>query len=249
MSSAVVLSHIGLGDIVGFNPAINYLSTKHDEVFIYTKQNNFKNTSELYKHNNNIKIITTHSNNTQSLINEIITSSNQLKDRIDNLVIYKAGVFKINSQPTINVPDNFYRDIGLDNSIYESYFKISENFYEKKELSNLLPDNFIFTVGQSSSKNISQKIKNNIKSNNLIINTSENIYDKNHSFYHIANKFINLPFLEYVPIIKKAKEIHIIDSAFCLLCKFLSNDEQKKILYNESGCKLSEIFFKDWNII
>ena len=137
MSSAVVLSHLGLGDIVGFNPAINYLNTKHDKVFIYTKQKNLKNVSELYKHNSNIKIITTQGkfdNNTQLLVNEVNELTNQLKNKIDDLVIYKAGVFKINSQPTINVPDNFYRDIGLDNSIYESYFKISENFYEKKEL-------------------------------------------------------------------------------------------------------------------
>jgi len=252
MNDALVISHMGLGDMIGFNPAINYLTTKHQYVYIYSKKRNYKNVIEMYKHNKNIKIIclSEHADdNMNQEYFEINKYTSNLKNENDSLVLYTAGNYNPQRESFIDLPDHFYKDIKLDFSIYDNYFKISDEFYQETSLSKSLPDNFIFTVSKSSTENISEKIKNNIKSNHLVINTFQNLYDETSEFYEVADKFINLPIFEYVPIIQKAKELHIIDSAFSLLCKFISTESQEKFLYKQSGYSLSSNFFRNWTLI
>ena len=249
MNNALVISHMGLGDMVAFNPVLNYMAEKYETVYTPSKKRNYKNVSEMYKHNSKINVISLseHSdNNFRQEIYEIQQSAKNLSEHSDNLEIYAVGYYNTNRHCFQDLPDNFYKDIGLDISIYDNYFKISDELYEESELSKLLPENFIFTVSKSSTQNIKDKIKSNIISDDLILNTFENLYDKNDKHYELAEKFVNLPFFDYVPVIQKANEIHVIDSAFSLLCRFTSNESQKRVLYCQSGFSPSDNFFKNW---
>ncbi|MFY7729237.1 MAG: hypothetical protein ACOVRN_06955, partial [Flavobacterium sp.] len=50
--------------------------------------------------------------------------------------------------------------------------------------------------------------------NTIIICANENVYPTNHSKYDIANQYVNIPIAHYIDIIKRASEIHVIDSCF-----------------------------------
>ena len=87
-----------------------------------------------------------------------------------------------------------------------------------------------------------------VESNLLLIDPSINHYKEGHEYYDKAQQFLNLPILEYVPLIKNAEEVHVTDSAFCSLAKFSPTKTQKGFVYNKSGYSLSKTFFKGWEI-
>ena len=93
------------------------------------------------------------------------------------------------------------------------------------------------------------KILEKISNNYLIINPHLNVYEKNHEHYELSQTFLDLKMFDYVNVIKNAKEVHLIDSSFSLLSKFVSPKKSKKFLYNKSGYKLSSGFFSGWEII
>jgi hypothetical protein len=98
--------------------------------------------------------------------------------------------------------------------------------------------NIVFCHTQSSTKTISlpENIKKYVYDDKyIIICANENAYNKNHSHFEIANKFINIPIAEYIDVIKNACEIFIIDSCFSCIVHPLSELNKlntKKIKYH-----------------
>ena len=43
---------------------------------------------------------------------------------------------------------------------------------------------------------------------------NKNIYPSDHEHYHLSEIFVNMEVAYYIDVIKKAKEIHVIDSCF-----------------------------------
>ena len=70
----------------------------------------------------------------------------------------------------------------------------------------------------------------------IIICPNKNLYDKTHANYELAEKYIMLRVADYIDIIKKAEEIHVVNSCFScmvyplLLAKKLS--ASKCIIYD-----------------
>lgn len=247
MKDLVILSHLGMGDMIGIIPAIRFFCEKYNAVYIFCKQTNLNNVTTMYADLKNLTIISVEYNFDPSkeieVINGIIQNNN-----LSECDILKAGIYK-NSLNFSNLPDNFYMDLGLDLNVYNTHFKLPEDCLN--DYSYLLEDKeFYFINGTSSTKNIDNEILSYIKSysNTILINPNNNLYNKTDVNYDLANKFVGLPIFDYVTTIRKAKEIHIIDSAFSLLSKFVATKETKKYIYNRSGYSLSTNFFKDWEI-
>lgn len=109
---------------------------------------------------------------------------------------------------------DFYHNIGLDLSIYYEYFDIpqSKNTPNVTEEYNII---FAHTKGSDKSIQIPDVISKYINNENtIIICANENVYPTNHSKYDIANQYVNIPIAHYIDIIKRASEIHVIDSCF-----------------------------------
>ena len=105
-----------------------------------------------------------------------------------------------------------------------------------KNVENL---NVIITHTQASNKD-SKMILNEIvkylnNDNYIVINISKTVYDINHKYYNITKSLEMLPFESYIPLLKIAKEVYLIDSCiFCLSYHYLP-ESSKNICYIRVG--------------
>jgi hypothetical protein len=246
MSNLVILSHLGMGDMIGVIPAVRYFCSLYSTVYIFSKESSIRNVKTMYSDLHNLKIISIDSNLNPS--REVAVVEKTVSDlNIPECKILRSGIYK-NSNNYQNLPDNFYLDLGVDFSVYDSYFKLPEE--QLKDYSYLLEGkDFYFVNGTSSTKNIDGEILSKLDiGNNILINPNNNLYTKENVNWDLAEKFVGLPLFDYVTTIRKAKEIHVIDSAFSLLSKFVSIDSTRKYIYNRSGYTLSPSFFRGWEV-
>jgi len=246
MNEAVVLSHLGMGDMIGISPAVRHYCKKYDEVYIFTKEKNSKNVFSLYDDVPNLNIITIDNDSTSEL-KQINFYLNQIESDFD---LISSGLYKEDRSEFVNLPDNFYNDFDLDYSVYEEEFNLPNKVFEDNTLLDLLDSvEYNFVVGTSSTKDITEEILDTIEDDLFIVNPSKNVYREEDPRYQLAEKFLNLPLFDYTNIIKNAKGVYLIDSSFSLLSKFVASKDTKKVLYNRSGYDLSSNFFSDWEIL
>ena len=246
MDEAVILSHLGMGDMIGISPAVRHYCKKYKEVYIFTKERNSKNVFAMYDDVSNLNIITITDDYT-SEFEQVNFYLNELDDKCD---IIRSGLYKQGRSAFKNLPDNFYNDFGLDYSVYEEEFDIPSEVANNETYSSLLDGiEYNFVMGTSSTKDVTDEIVESIEDDFLVISPSKNVYDEDDDRYQLVEKFLNLPLLDYTNIIKNAKGIYLIDSSFSLLSKFVASKNSKKVLYNRSGYNLSMQFFNGWEII
>ena len=246
MNEAVTLSHLGMGDMIGISPAVRHYCKKYKEVYIFTKERNSKNVFAMYDDVSNLNIITITDDHT-SEFEQVNFYLNELDDKCD---IIRSGLYKQGRSAFKNLPDNFYNDFGLDYSVYEEEFDIPSEVTNNETYSSLLDGiEYNFVMGTSSTKDVTDEIVESIEDDFLVISPSKNVYDEDDDRYQLAEKFLNLPLLDYVNVIKNAKGVYLIDSSFSLLSKFVASKDSKKVLYNKSGYELSPNFFSGWEIV
>jgi hypothetical protein len=246
MNDAVILSHLGMGDMIGISPAIRHYCKKYNEVYIFSKEKNSKNVFAMYDDVPNLNII--------AIDNDSNLESQQINFYLSEIEsdfdLISSGLYKKNRAEFTNLPDNFYDDFDLDYSVYEEEFNLPNKILEDKTYFDLLDGiDYNFIVGTSSTKDINEEILESIEDDLFIINPSKNVYTEEDPRYQLAEKFLNLPLFDYTNIIKNAKGIYLIDSSFSLLSKFVASKNSKKVLYNRSGYNLSMQFFNGWEII
>ena len=249
--SAYIVSHNGFGDNITMIGAINFLLLHYNNIYLLCKDKYESNVKLLFNDKNVITIpfnSKSEESSCKKIIDNIYSNNDTdificgchkryLKSKITNPTILKYNKnnkYNITKWQHIKM---FYNDMNLDLSIYYDYFDI--NSTEKSiELYNEIKDiNIIFCHTQSSTKTISlsENIKTYINDNKyIIICANENVYNKNHTHFEVANKFINIPVAEYIDVIKNACEIFIIDSCFSCIVHPLSVSNKlntKKIEY------------------
>jgi hypothetical protein len=250
MKNAIVLTHMGMGDITCISPAIRYYAKKYENIYIACKERYFKNCLRLYEDVGNINILKLSPLANDSEHQERLEINKFVNDFDDEYHLLTCGIYKESHNSFVHLPDNFYMDLGLELEIYEKYFSLPKRLYENEYFNNIIEKYaYIFVHGKTSLVDYTDRIIFNISTDNVLLCPSKNLYHKNHEYYDIAESVIDLPFFDYVPLIQNAQEIHLVGSSFSCLSKFISQTGIKKYLYNYSNCGISTNFLKDWTII
>jgi len=278
MKRVFLLFHQGLGDHLNMNGAVRYFSTIYEEIYYLVTQNYLENVRLFFEDlelQNKIKYVILKTVDYQNFALDYSTREKILKMfpqvPID-IEIKKVGFFlhendragwTVNNNRTKrylnNLPKNFYDDIGVDFSHFRKSFAIPKINTEKNNLPSDLSSKTIMFVHDTCSDNKMTRFGNILKkffyqdSNTILINVSENMYQVGHQNYEIAQKYVNLPILSYVPIICRASEIHVSDSSFfCLAIHLVNTALQKCIVYPRTGSSYqSKYHFIDqgWNYV
>ena len=233
LQTAYFLSHNGLGDNITSIGAINFLSNYFETIYFLCK-NSYLNNVQLLLNQDCVKIVPFDAKNEYVECKNIIKNAYNNDNKINIFICGSCHTRYLKSVIThselINYVQNdkgytihynhikqFYYDIGLDLSIYYDYFNIPSSVASNKYYDALENYNIIFLHTKSSVReidlsNIINKYIDN--SNYIIICANKNVYPPYHEHYQLSEIFVNIEVAYYIDVIKKAKEIHVIDSCF-----------------------------------
>jgi len=222
VKKALFLGHQGLGDNIVYVGAVRYLSLMYDEFHVISMHShNVDNIKSFYADNPAIKVV-----------------HNQLLKLDEYSMIYRLGVHNSNTcLECDNIPDAWYTHLGLSPSIRLSHFFVHETL-ESKELYKNIKVPYIF-VQQQSSTNLTNLVKWDINEI-LTLDPNVNLYQPDHTWYELAQTFINKPFNHYYETIRHAKQIHMIESSFYCMAIHLKLDADVKYCYNRADGSVNE---------
>jgi len=218
--TAFVLTNLGLGDNITAIGAVRYLSTCYDKVFVVCKEKNKRNMELFYGDDETIELYPVVNDN--HISPRMGFNYNSFKQITKNMDLYLAGAHCLTKQcqPFTDLPFNFYRDMGINEKYYREYFHINIP-QESKILFNKLKNvgKYIFIHNSASTGEVfkigemEKKFGFN-KNRTLVVNPCSNMYNKNDSFYILAQSFINHPLPFYVDVIINANKVIMTDSSF-----------------------------------
>lgn len=241
-NSAIFFYHLGIGDTLNMNGAVNYLCENHDEIYIISYSYYYENTRILYNNNYKVKIISV-SNKDEMWIdtkdNYFIPSYKEIEKYFNKQ--YRCGLYLDRNKICTNFPISFYEDINLSPDIRFSHCRLP-CLPESKELYDKIKDKEYIFVQQKSSSKIINLVKWD-KQKILTIDPNINVYEKSDPFYELAEEFVNKPFFHYNDTIQNASQIYLIDSSFSVLvflipnckariCKICCRDDESIIDYS-----------------
>jgi hypothetical protein len=228
MKKAFILTHLGLGDNISCNGIVNYISNIYDKVVVVCKIKYENNVKLLYSDNDKVSLFKVIDDSNispnKNLSNSYITNIEIIRKISDEFDLYLVGGHILSNDYSL-LPFNFYRDLNIPNDVFWLYSNIPyiEN---SNELYNIIVhnniENYIVIHNNASTGNVFNNIlvethSGKSKEEILYINLNENIYDKTHKFYNIAQEFVSKPLLYYTSIIKNATYIYLADSSiFCM---------------------------------
>jgi hypothetical protein len=212
--------HYGWGDIINMSGAVRYYSDMYKVTLIITS-NNEKNARVIFDDIEDIDFL---------ILDKPIfyKDNNKYFDEIN--MKYDKIIMTGYHDPTkkcIDIPIDFYTVIDLDPTIRKTYFKRKSIQNDNFDLIKKNPYVFIHTL--ASDKEI--ELEASMKTSYLKISPNKNYYKPDDIRYSIAQKFVDLPFFEYIDIIENAEELYLIDSSFFCICLYLKLKTTKKTCY------------------
>ena len=227
--NAYLLSHNGLGDNITMIGAINFLLKYYANIYFLCKDTNTKNIKAFFP-NKPVHIVAYPEIREFTQPTEIIehAATNPTNDifvcgfahkhiakyrRVQNpkFLEYKPDDKNYSIKPQWQHIPSFYRDIGMDLSVYYEYFDIPS---PSTNQSIQTYPNIIFVHTKFSKGEITIDLQIDQDKDTIIICANKNIYPENHPKYELANKYVDAPITSYTDIIKNATEIHVVDSCF-----------------------------------
>jgi hypothetical protein len=209
---AFVYTHLGLGDMIVTIGAVRYLATKYNTVTVVCKSVYKDAVQQLYADNPSINfhIVTGDS--------DMSPWDKQANDyRTKGYDVYSCGQFSLKpSKNRHEFPNGFYDDMDIPRSARTEYFKVPHTDSAKK-----LYDDFKgrpYIVVHQNASNMSMPIIERLielGEKRLIIDVNKNRVDKeaDSEGYALAERCINIPFIEYVKLFEGADELHMVDSS------------------------------------
>lgn len=222
--------HLGMGDHISLCGMVNYISEIQESnklIYVLAKEQYYKNVKPLYAHNERIIV---HNIGKE---NEYIAAEKLTYEK--GLEYLKIGHDHYNSSYEVlnnwNCNQVFYH---LANIPYENRFTKFTVTYDKEKAKNVLrelnPEGkpFIFLHDDPS--------------RGFNIN-----YNKN--TYHVIKNDIRYSLYDFIEILNKAEEIHLMPSSFYCLVESLPNITSKLYYYNIRGARYGCGQKYNWNII
>jgi hypothetical protein len=219
----LLVSHLGMGDILNMIQVANYLATKYDQVMFTCKKKYATNAKMLMSHDSDIVI-----KEVDDYYNEKFGDYTTIKG--EKVKVYSCGLHKQGFVHAMdNIPECFYKDMGLDINELKHYM------YFNKECTDIfkgtIPFKYAF-VSDTSSVNsekffVSESLKNKW-SDLVIINPNRCVYDQSFEHYEFLQTLLGKPLMFYISIIEGATKVVTFDSSFlCIanLCNLSGIDE------------------------
>ena len=222
--NAVFIGHLGLGDHMGLVGAVRYLSLDWDILYVVCKARYFKNVQRMYDDAPNIQCIPVQDDFTFPELDNLSFSKT-----------FKSGIYINPCREFKNLPNQFYEDLDLNSEIQRKYFWISPPHFSVD-----IPIPYIF-VHQSASNKYVPLITWDINER-LTIDPNTNLYPEGHQWYDIANTCKDRLVADYVNIIMNASEVHVIDSAFYCLARYIPLKADVKACYDRDTGQPSELY-------
>jgi hypothetical protein len=260
-SNVCLIPHYGLGDIICMIPVINYLCKHYNKVKVVCLSHNSNNFKSFFSDNPNVLYIIPKNEKNKVMdnypFNEELHSDDLYDCDILRCGLHKEAYNKKYNIQTINIdynkiPFSFYYDLNIQYNVFWNYFKLPDTNKEES-IYNILNNNgitdYIFIHNRTSDGILSNidriwlSKKYNIDSNiTLLINPNENMYNKGHFFYNLAEQFINKPILQYKDIIINASSIFLSNSAFFCLALHLDMKAINKIVFKRTATSLKYVW-------
>jgi len=191
MNIAYIFPHLGLGDQIISNGLVRHYSELYDKIYLFCKPQYLSNVSYMYRDNINIHFLSLNDNEVIEFM-KINPNNNYIVTGHTN------EYFKLIDSSVETFDTLFYKILNIDPNIKWDKFYYERNkekelsaFYETYNLKN--EEEYIFiheSVGRKVYRNIDKSIKQ----------------------IHPDN--MNLNIFDYLYIIEKAKEVHVMNSSF-----------------------------------
>lgn len=202
------LSHLGLGDQISCNGIVHYLRKKYNkDIHVACKEKNFKNVDFLYKDFQDVIPFTVTNEGSWSLENKQSESYAQK----NNLFFLKTH---INSMKNKFWDQDFYDALGID-------YEVKTKYCELPVISNYEEILFKYT----NSKEFA--FVHDDHSRGFKIDPSTKLT--------VVKNVESLNIFEMTPILKEAKELHMMPSSLICLCELLNlpKSPQKAFYYGK----------------
>ena len=241
--TAYLLTYNGLGDYITMIGALNFLSNYYQHIYMVCRKASIEN-MKLFLPDKPITYIPIEPTGYNILsIDHLFLEASQciqiirdvpinndilicgteqlkggyLKTKITNkrLLEYKPNDKQYTINPAWPHIQDFYKNIGLDLSIYYEYFDIPS----QSQPSNPITEEYNIIFAHTKASDCEIQIPDVIAKyaddeNTIIICANKNVYPSNHPKYELANNYVNIPIAHYIDIIKQSSEIHIVGSCF-----------------------------------
>lgn len=209
----LVLSHLGLGDILFLNGAIRFLATLFDEVTVVCKKQYETNVRDLFTDE---PFVIFHCVQDDK---EISPNFGCPPAKFQAFVKPFQAAFLLGYHGKGNIdnfPFCFYDDIGISRDIMISWahFPVQSQIHDFTQSVLQKYKQIVFCHTEASNSSLtSTQLPINVDTN-FVLNPSKNMYSIGHPFYEDAQQWVNKPFSWYYEVLPAAKERYCIDSSF-----------------------------------
>lgn len=222
--NAVFIGHLGLGDHICLSGAVRYLSLDWDIMYVLCKRKNLKNVERLYEEMPNIQCIPVNHDYEFPELTKLSFSK-----------IFKSGLYAESHHEFTNLPNGFYKDLGLDPNFQTKYFLVSP---PKFSIEIQVP--YIFVHQETSSKTLSVITWD--LNETLTIDPNKNLYTEGHPWWRIANACVGHLVPDYSELLIGAQELHLTDSCFYCLARYLPIRAAIKVCYERETGLPSDVY-------
>jgi len=230
----IIYPHFNLGDILNLSGAIRYFSKNYKVTLVIVKST-MENVKAFF---DDINDISYHTIEKQVFYNDNKEFYDYINSKYDEAKFVGIHLEKNKNllEPLLNAPFSFYEDLDIPFSIYKNCYV--DKSYKNKEEFKLHGLDFVFISTESPNHVHQLKLNNEM----LIICPDKNLYDSKHPNYHVANLFVNLPFLQYKTIMECAAKLYLIDhDYFNLATKCESFNAVEIICFSRNGNKYDKL--------
>lgn len=212
----LIVPHLMLGDCININGAIRYILHFYNKVYVMTMPHYVKNIQMIYNDIKYIQVIPAYENEIANIVNNFkgdiysLNFMHNIKTKTTHPFLSTKFNKTLYSKHFIS---DMYQLANLDMRIYNDYFHIVPT-YESKELYEILKSyRVIFAHELTSICSFDLTPYLNHSEDEIVICANRNIYSEGIK-RELAQKFVNIPIIDYYDTIVNATKIVISDSCF-----------------------------------
>lgn len=229
-NSLYIYHHLGLGDHIICNGLVRYMAESYEKVFLFSKPHNIKNIKVMYKDNPRITILS--------------YDDRQVREFINMFSVYKFMIVGHHISEFFKKVD----DVSINKTFDQLFYEDQKIPFEYKW------DKFFVERDLKREREVYYDIYGLDDNSEFIFVHESNDYlplikDINTSIQKITPDNKEISIFDYLYLIEKAKEVHVVNSSFMNLidCIQLRNDN---LFYHEyARPNINTVLKLNWKIL